>query len=108
MDAAAKALGMSSSDVQSALQGGKSLSQLATDQGKKIDDVKAAISDAISKANPSISSDRAAKIAQRMMDGPASSASAAAAGSTGVSSVTGTARTTGTGGVDRDNDGDGR
>jgi hypothetical protein len=105
MDAAAGALSMSGSDLQTALQSGQTLGSLA--KTKRIDpaDLTKAIGDAIGKANPSISSDRAQKIAQRMIDGPDGAGSGAVAGAASSSSTPGM---TGTTGVDRDNDGDGR
>src|ERR1035437_809543 len=67
MDAAAKALNMSTSDLQTALKGGKSLSDLATSKGVSVDALTADISAALTKANPSLSSDRAQQIAQRLI-----------------------------------------
>jgi uncharacterized protein YidB (DUF937 family) len=70
MDAAAQALGMSSSDLQTALKGGQSLSSLAQSKGINPDSLTKTISDAVAKANPSMSSDRAQQIAQRLVNGP--------------------------------------
>ena len=72
MDAAAKALGMSSGDLQSALSGGQSLSSLAQSQGISTDSLASTISAALSSANPSLSSARSQQIAQRMVSGPGS------------------------------------
>jgi uncharacterized protein YidB (DUF937 family) len=74
MDAAAQALGMSSSDLQTALKGGQSLSSLAQSKGVNADSLTKTISDAIAKANPSVSGDRAQQIAQRLVNGPSDSA----------------------------------
>ncbi|MCW2600430.1 MAG: hypothetical protein JWM02_2259 [Frankiales bacterium] len=90
MDAAAQALGMSSDELRTSLQGGKSLSSLAQAKGLSTDALTSAISDALKQANPSLSSDRAAQITQRLIAGPGS-------GGTGA-----------TGQVDRDHDGDSR
>ena len=70
MDAAAKALGMSNTDLQAALKSGQSLSDLAKSKGVSLDTLTAAISAAVSKANPSLSSDRAQQIALRLIAGP--------------------------------------
>ncbi len=72
MDAAAKALGMSPGNLQSALSGGQSLSSLAQSQGISTDSLASTISAALSSANPSLSSARSQQIAQRMVDGPGS------------------------------------
>lgn len=86
MDAAAQVLGMSSSDLRTALAGGQTLSSLAQSKGVSTDSLLTAISDTLTKANPSMSPNRAQEIAHRLVDGP---------GSTGA--VAG----------DRDHDGDG-
>ena len=70
MDAAAKALGMSSTDLQTALKSGQSLSDLAKSKGVSLDTLAADISAAVSKADPSLSSDRAQQIALRLIAGP--------------------------------------
>ena len=88
MDAAAKALGMSSTDLQTALKSGQSLSDLAKSKGVSLDTLTADISAAFSTANPSLSSDRAQQIAQRLIAGPNQ------AGSSGGTSGRGTARET--------------
>ena len=75
MDAAAKALDMSTSDLQPALKSGQSLSDLAKSQGVSVDALTADLSAALTKANPSLSSDRAQQIAQRMIAGPEQSGS---------------------------------
>ena len=88
MDAAAKALGMSSTDLQTALKSGQSLSDLAKSKGVGLDTLTADISTAFSTANPSLSSDRAQQIAQRLIAGPNQ------AGSSGGTSGRGTAKET--------------
>jgi hypothetical protein len=79
MDAAASALGMSSSDLQTALKGGQSLSSLAKAKGVSTGDLTNAISSALTKTNPSIGSDRAQQLAQRMVNGSGSASSEATA-----------------------------
>jgi hypothetical protein len=75
MDAAAKALGMSSDDLRAAVKSGQSLTSLAQAKGVSTDTLTAAISAAVSKANPALSSARAEQIADRMIAGPGSAAS---------------------------------
>ena len=74
MDAAAKALGLSTSDLQTALKSGQTLASLAKAKGVSLETLTSAISTALSKANPSLSSQAAAQIAQRMINGPSSNA----------------------------------
>jgi hypothetical protein len=50
MDAAAKALGMSSDDLQSALKSGKSLKDIASTQGVDLSKVQSAMQDAIQQS----------------------------------------------------------
>lgn len=88
MDAAAKALGLSSTDLQTALKGGQSLTSLAQNKGVTTDALSQAISSAVSQANPSLSGGRAQQIAQRLIQGPANNG------------------TSGTAAVDKDHDGD--
>ena len=90
MDAAAKALGMSTDDLRSAVKNGQSLSSLAQPKGVSADALTSAVSAAVATANPSLSSARVQQIAQRMIAGPGSDGSS------------GTAR------VDQDHDGDSR
>ena len=96
MDAAATALGLSTSDLQTALKSGQTLNSLAQSKGVSLDTLTSAISAALSKANPSLSSDRAQQIAHRMINGTQASGS-------GVSQAAQPAA-----GNDRDGDGDGR
>jgi hypothetical protein len=49
VDAAAGALGLSRDDLVSKLKAGKSIADVAKDQGKALDDVKTAITDAVTK-----------------------------------------------------------
>jgi len=63
MDAAAKLLGMSSTDLRSALQSGESLTQIASSKGISQDKLTAAMASAIQEANPTMSSDQATKVA---------------------------------------------
>jgi len=88
MDAAAQALGMSVTDLQTATKSGQSLAAIAQSRGVSSDTVAAAITAAVTKANPSVSSVRAEQIAHRMIEGPETTMSG------------------GTGAGDRDHDGD--
>jgi len=63
MDAAAKLLGMSSSDLRSALQSGKSLTDIASSKGIRQDALTSAMAAAIQQANPNVSSERATEVA---------------------------------------------
>ena len=63
MDAAAKLLGMSDSDLRTALRSGQSLADLASSKGVSKDQLVSTIAAAIQQANPSMSSDRATTIA---------------------------------------------
>jgi uncharacterized protein YidB (DUF937 family) len=63
MDAAAKLLGMSSSDLRTALQSGQSLASIASSKGVSQDALVGAMSTAIQEANPAISADQASKVA---------------------------------------------
>ena len=63
MDAAAKLLGMSSSDLRTALQSGQSLASIASSKGVSQDALVGAMSTAIQEANPAITADQASKVA---------------------------------------------
>jgi uncharacterized protein YidB (DUF937 family) len=63
MDAAAKLLGMSASDLRSALQSGQSLATIASSKGISQSALTTAMSAAIQQANPSMSADDASKVA---------------------------------------------
>ena len=66
MNGAAKALGMSSSDLISALQNGQSLSSIASSKGLSQDKLVAAMATSIQQANPGVSADQATKVATAM------------------------------------------
>ena len=66
MNGAAKALGMSSSDLISALQSGQSLSSIASSKGVSQDKLVAAMATSIQQANPGVSADQATKVATAM------------------------------------------
>jgi uncharacterized protein YidB (DUF937 family) len=63
MDAAAKLLGMSTTDLRTALQSGQSLVSLASSKGISQDDLTAAMSKALQQANPNMTADQATKMA---------------------------------------------
>jgi hypothetical protein len=63
LDAAATALGVSRADLMAKLRAGKSIADVAKDQGKSLDDVKRAITDAVTK-----------ELAQSVKDGRLTSA----------------------------------
>ena len=63
MDAAATALGMSASDLRSAMQSGQSLASIASSKGISQATLTSTISAAIQQANPAVSADQAAKVA---------------------------------------------
>lgn len=49
LDAAAKALGVTREDLLKSLRDGKSIAEIAKDEGKSVDDVKTAVTDAVTK-----------------------------------------------------------
>ena len=63
MDAAAKLLGMSDSDLRSAMQSGQSLADVAASKGIGKDQLVSTIAAAIQQSNTSMSADRATAIA---------------------------------------------
>jgi len=63
MDAALKLLGMSASDLRSAMQSGQSLASIASSKGISQATLTSTISAAIQQANPAVSADQAAKVA---------------------------------------------
>lgn len=67
MDAAAQALGLSPSDLRTALQSGQSLASLASAKGVSQDTLTSAITAALQKANPSLSGDQAKAIEARFL-----------------------------------------
>jgi uncharacterized protein YidB (DUF937 family) len=103
MDAAAKALGMSASDLRTALQSGQSLESIASSKGVSQDTLTAAMSAAIQQANPGMSADQASKVATAIATrtrpvgttpaGPPSDDASGAA--SGTSAAGGTAATSG-------------
>ena len=66
VDAAAKLLGMSSSDIASALQKGQSLSDIAKSKGVSQDELVKAIATALQSADSNLSSDQATQIANNL------------------------------------------
>jgi uncharacterized protein YidB (DUF937 family) len=63
MDAAATALGMSASDLRTAMQSGQSLASIASSKGISQDALTAAMATAIQATNPNVSADQATKVA---------------------------------------------
>jgi uncharacterized protein YidB (DUF937 family) len=63
VDGAANVLGMSPSDLRTAMQSGQSLSSIASSKGISQDTLIAAMATSIEQANPSISADQATKVA---------------------------------------------
>jgi len=80
MDAAAQVLGMTHKELRAALSGGQTIASLATGKGISADTMKAAITDALTKANPNLTADRAAQLAARFLDGPRNSGGAPRSG----------------------------
>jgi hypothetical protein len=70
LDAAAKDLGMSTSDLQSKLSSGQTLQQLASQNKVDTKQLTSDMASAISSADPSVASDRANQIAARILAGP--------------------------------------
>ena len=93
MDAAAKLLGMSSSDLRTALQGGQSLTSIASSKGVSQDALVGAMATAIQEANPAISADQASKVATAIAT---RTHSAGGTPPTGPASAAATASTTAT------------
>lgn len=69
MDAAAKTLGMTTSDLVSSLQSGQSIASIASAKGVSQDDVVKAISSALSQADSNLSADQATQIATAVVTG---------------------------------------
>ena len=80
MDAAAQLLGMTPKELRAALTGGQTIASLASGKGISTDTMKTAISDALTKANPNLTADRAAQLAARFLDGPRNSGGAPRSG----------------------------
>jgi hypothetical protein len=74
LDAAATALGLKRDDLVAKLQAGKSIADVAKDQGKSLDDVKKAISDGVTKeldqavTDKKLTSDQRDKILKELSD----------------------------------------
>jgi uncharacterized protein YidB (DUF937 family) len=66
MDAAAKLLGMSTTDLRKALQSGQSLASLASSKGITQDALTSAMATAIEQANPNVTADQATKLATQI------------------------------------------
>ena len=66
MDAAAKLLGMSTTDLRTALQSGQSLASLASSKGITQDALTSAMATAIEQANPNVTADQATKLATQI------------------------------------------
>jgi len=69
MDASAKALGTTTSDLVSSRQSGQSLASIASAKGVSQDDLVKAISTALSQADSNFPSDRATRLATAMVTG---------------------------------------
>jgi hypothetical protein len=65
LDAAASALGLKLSDLTAQLRAGKSIADVAKDQGKSLDDVKKAITDGVTKELDQAVTDKKITAAQR-------------------------------------------
>jgi lambda repressor-like predicted transcriptional regulator len=70
IDAAASTLGLSSGELRQALRKGQSLTDLADSKGVSTTTLSSAVSDAIGKADTSLTSSQAAEFAQRLVAGP--------------------------------------
>jgi uncharacterized protein YidB (DUF937 family) len=98
MDAAAKALGMSASDLRTAMQNGQSLADIAKSKGVSVDTVTKAMATAIQGANPNVSADQATEIATALVNRTRPAASSGSPDPTQAPAATGTEGTTATGG----------
>jgi hypothetical protein len=65
LDAAASALGLKLADLRTKLEAGKSIADIAKDQGKNLDDVKKAITDGVTKELDQAVTDKKLTAAQR-------------------------------------------
>ncbi|MDQ1652983.1 MAG: hypothetical protein QOI35_2183, partial [Cryptosporangiaceae bacterium] len=70
MDAAASALGLSSGELRQALRKGQSLTDIADSKGVSTSTLSSAVSDAIGKADTSLTGSQASEFAQRLVAGP--------------------------------------
>ena len=66
MDAAAKALGTTTSDLTTALQSGQSLATIAKSKGVSLDDLVKAMATALQGTDSNLSSEQATSIATQM------------------------------------------
>ena len=93
MGAVAKKLGMSADDMRTALQGGESLTQLASSKGVSTDDLKNTIQSSLKADLPNASSTQLQNLTNRMISGPPrgaqphASASTSGAGTSSTESV---------------------
>lgn len=96
MDAAAKLLGMSASDLRTAMQSGQSLASIASSKGISQDALTAAMATAIQAANPSVSADQATKVATAIATRtPSAGGPPAADATSSTQSTSGTSAPTG-------------
>lgn len=70
LDAAAKALGLSSSELDSKLRSGQSLSSIAEEQGVSPDSVTSAIAADFKSKHPDATDEQATQVASRALEGP--------------------------------------
>ena len=66
MDAAAKALGMSTTDLMSSLQSGQSLASIAKTKGVSQDDLVKTMATALQGADSNLTADQATQLATQM------------------------------------------
>jgi uncharacterized protein YidB (DUF937 family) len=71
MDSLAGTLGISTDDLQSSLEGGQSLTDVAAAHGMTVDTLKTTLTAALTKSDSSLSADRAGSIADHIIAGPA-------------------------------------
>ena len=97
MDAAAKLLGMSTSDLRSALQSGKSLADIASSKGISQETLTAGMAAAIQQASPNVSAERATEMATAIATRrPPAGGQLPAGGSQGADAIQGAGGTTAT------------
>ena len=89
MDAAAKTLGTTTSDLMSSLQNGQTLASVASSKGVSQDDLVKSISAALSQADSNLSTDQATQLATALVTGtpPTDQSRAWAAGTSGATST---------------------
>jgi transposase-like protein len=81
LDAAATLLGMSASDLRTAMQSGQSIASVASSKGITQDQLTSAMAEAIQQANPGIAADQATKVATALATLTPSAGGPGAAGS---------------------------